>query len=248
MRIEIRPPTSGTTKKPLRTETKTKCCVNSSLFLGQNKATINKLTLLKQLSIQNTMTESDEEDVPVKSFGRGPMIDSFRLTKNLAAKERRPSSGTGVSSGEFVPKAGEESSRSVTSDVSFGSVHVHKHRMTLGDNPEATGLPVTIDWEELESEELSVDAYEDKQWIEGKDHSVRKIAKSKREKIALQNHTRQSLRKVQEEISEIKLSRQESEKEDLRRAIMKEAKERNRSERKSRSIVGRFKLKRSKSS
>lgn len=45
--------------------------------------------------------------------------------------------------------------------VSFDKIQVREHRRTIGDNPSCSyGTPVSLDWESLQLEDLSFDAYE----------------------------------------------------------------------------------------
>ena len=93
------------------------------------------------------------------------------------------------------------------SQVSFGTVNVHKHRMTLGQNPAASGIPVELAWEEWGSETLDVDEFEKAR----PDKAVHRIAKTSRERIAEEGHSRESILHVQEEMEWIKKSREASE-------------------------------------
>ena len=174
--------------------------------------------------------EEEEEDIPITKFGRVGVADSMKLTKG--STQERSTATTVASSKDLSIEPGEHSDRSIDhSNVKFGNVHIHQHRMTLGDNPEAKGAPVMIAWDSMESEEFDVDTYEDKQWVEGNGHMVRKIPRGKREKIAMQNHTRTSIAEVDEAMKEIRVSRESSEKEDINKAIKKEEKDRKREER-----------------
>ncbi|KAL7575571.1 hypothetical protein ACA910_020145 [Epithemia clementina (nom. ined.)] len=178
--------------------------------------------------------DDDKEEVPVLSFGRKLLSDSIKLAKDSA--QERSAATTVASSGDLSVTGAELTSAlsvgSHNSEVKFGNVRIHTHRMTLGDNPEAKGTPVTIDWEVQESEELDIDSYEENQWNSGKDRSVHRIDKRSRDKIALEHHSRESIVKVQNEIMAIKLSREASEREDVRKAIVKEEKRHKRDQRK----------------
>jgi hypothetical protein len=88
--------------------------------------------------------------------------------------------------------------------VSFGFVNIHKHRMTLSNNPATRiGLPVEISWEEHSSELLNVDEYESTKQSHS---SLHRLPASTRRKIAEQHHTRESIRRVEEDIKEAKKS------------------------------------------
>jgi hypothetical protein len=96
--------------------------------------------------------------------------------------------------------------------VSFGEVHVHRHRLTLGDNPGvSSGIPLQLGWEEESSELVDVEAFEKRH----SDRSVTRIAKSRREAIASEHHTRDSIVRVQEEVREIQHSVQDSERDGM---------------------------------
>jgi hypothetical protein len=88
-------------------------------------------------------------------------------------------------------------------NVSFGSVNIHKHRMTLSNNPATRiGLPVEIAWEEHSSELLNIDEYESSKTS----NSLHRLPASTRRKIAEQHHTRESILRVEDEIKEAKKS------------------------------------------
>ena len=55
-----------------------------------------------------------------------------------------------------TPASGDNNNNS----VSFGRVNVHKHRMTLGNHPFASGIPVELSWDVESSDEMSMEAYE----------------------------------------------------------------------------------------
>jgi hypothetical protein len=99
------------------------------------------------------------------------------------------------------------------SGVSFGSVHVHEHRMTLGSNPEVRrGVPVELAWDVEESNVFStIDEYEEKAHAEGRDSgSAKRIAAWKREAIAEAHHSRESIVRVETEIQTIQKQRHDS--------------------------------------
>lgn len=96
-----------------------------------------------------------------------------------------------------------ESKASLGSHVSFGEVHVHSHRMTLGSNPSATGVPVELAWEENSSEHMKIDEFEEH-------HQVHRIAAKERRKIAEAHHSRDSITMVEEDSERIKKAIQES--------------------------------------
>ena len=86
-----------------------------------------------------------------------------------------------------------------TSGVTFGDVHIHKHRMTMGTNPSVkVGVPVELDWEKTSSELLSVDHYEDTHH----QFELRRLNRLERQDIALVNHSRDSVIRRQQEVFE----------------------------------------------
>ena len=89
------------------------------------------------------------------------------------------------------------------SHVSFGSVNVHKHRMTMGTNPfTSIGVPVELAWEEESSETMPVDAFE-------RSHPPpppRRLKVRERQEIAEAHHTRDSIERRQEEVHEAQRS------------------------------------------
>ena len=85
------------------------------------------------------------------------------------------------------------------SHVSFGHVEVHKHRMTMGSNPSATGIPVELAWEEESSERIPVDEFQEH-------HDVHRIATKARRRIAEEHHSRASISIVENEATKIKKS------------------------------------------
>jgi hypothetical protein len=53
------------------------------------------------------------------------------------------------------------SARPLQRQVSFTKIQVREHKQTMGDNPSCTyGTPISLDWESIEWEDVSVDEYE----------------------------------------------------------------------------------------
>jgi hypothetical protein len=102
------------------------------------------------------------------------------------------------------------SSLSRMTSISFGSVSVHTHPVTLGDNPAvSTGLPVTLDWEAVNSECFDVDEYET--MCKGRGHKSQQIHSADREAwLREKGYTRECFEKVCREIRAIKRSRRQS--------------------------------------
>jgi hypothetical protein len=66
--------------------------------------------------------------------------------------------------------------------VRFGTVNVHTHDIALGDNPAVkTGLPLSLDWENIGSECFGVDAFE--KMHEGRARKASRISKADREAL-----------------------------------------------------------------
>ena len=131
---------------------------------------------------------------------------------------------------DIVDEKNPKSSDAAAEDhVKFGSVHVHTHKMTLGDNPGAksAGPPVTIDWKVEDSERFEdVNGYcmkyhgttdsqrPDETTETGKVVHAHKITHLDRIHIAGQDHEADSIRKHQLELYKIKKQREQSALED----------------------------------
>jgi hypothetical protein len=94
--------------------------------------------------------------------------------------------------------------------ISFGSVSVHTHPVTLGDNPAVSkGIPVTLDWKYVSSQCFDIDEYE--RMCQGRRKKAQKIDSADREAwLREKGYTRECLNRVWREISEIKASRRQS--------------------------------------
>jgi hypothetical protein len=111
------------------------------------------------------------------------------------------------------------------SAVSFGSVHVHEHRMTLGSNPEVRrGVPVELAWDVEESNVYStVDEFEEQAHADGRESgSAKRIAAWKREAIAEAHHSRESIVRVETEIQTIQQQRHDSQRDKEARHVVDE--------------------------
>jgi hypothetical protein len=105
----------------------------------------------------------------------------------------------------------DESSESVTNgngnNVGFSTVHVHSHRLTLGDHPDvSSGIPLQLGWDVQDSEEFDLDTFE-----QGNDHKLSRISRRSREEIAMLHHSRESVVIAHNEVQEIKHSRIDNE-------------------------------------
>ena len=136
---------------------------------------------------------------------------------------------------DFMNEKGSKSR--VGSGVQFGSVRVHTHKMTLGDNPGAktAGPPVTLDWNVQESERFEdVNGYsmkyhgtrDSQRVIEGKLVHAHRMDAKERMKIAGRDHTAGSIRKLQSELYTIKKHREESANEDPEKVVETKKKKR----------------------
>jgi hypothetical protein len=96
------------------------------------------------------------------------------------------------------------------SSISFGSVSVHTHPVTLGDNPAvSTGLPVTLDWKPVNSVCFDIDEYE--RMCQGRREKAQKIHSADREAwLREKGYTKECFKRVEREINEIKASRRQS--------------------------------------
>ena len=123
--------------------------------------------------------------------------------------------------------------------VRFGSVRVHKHNVTLGDNPSTKGAgpPVMLGWDVEESvrfsniDEFAIENHgmRDSLVIHEKPH---KLSPKCRSKIAALDHSAGSIRKLQSELYEIKKHREQSKEEDVTVALLEEIEEQERQKQK----------------
>jgi hypothetical protein len=126
-------------------------------------------------------------------------------------KEEEPKPGNPLSPGweETDSMSSSSSSSSKKSVVSFGSVCVHTHPVTLGDNPAVSaGLPLALDWHPVRSELFCIDEFEKTR--KGRSRKVTRLHESVREALLREmGCSTDSLIKVSREIEQIKRSRQE---------------------------------------
>ena len=96
--------------------------------------------------------------------------------------------------------------------VSFGRVNVHKHRMTLGNHPFASGIPVELSWDVESSDEMSMEAYESSSTSDANtdqhhdtssnsQSSPHRLTSQIRREIAEEHHSRESIFAVLKEAS-----------------------------------------------
>jgi hypothetical protein len=135
------------------------------------------------------------------------------------------------------------------SGVSFGSVHVHQHRMTLGANPEVRhGVPVELAWEVERSCVFdTVDEFEEKVHAvttttdetsllknQGSSadptsttttsstvpHPVKRMTAAEREEIASVHHSRDSIVRVQSDMHTIQQHRHDSQRDPAAKMVV----------------------------
>jgi hypothetical protein len=135
-----------------------------------------------------------------------------------------------------------------SSGVSFGSVHVHQHRMTLGVNPEVRhGVPVELAWEVEQSCVFdTVDEFEEtvhatsttdetsllKNQGSSADptsttttsstvpHPVKRMTAAEREEIASVHHSRDSIVRVQSDMHTIQQHRHDSQRDPAAKMVV----------------------------
>ena len=121
---------------------------------------------------------------------------------------------------EAMQRQREGSHGNKTGHVHFGSVRVHTHALTLGDNPSAktVGPPLALDWEVQESfrfsnvDEFSLKYHGTRDSLVN--HHAEVLPGGLRQQIASQEHSAGSIRHMQQEIFEIRQHRKQSAAED----------------------------------
>ena len=148
-----------------------------------------------------------EEGVPIAGFSGHH--DSFRIHKERSARTVATDDDTSDSKDDVLHLGAKKRAKSEPSrfyqHVKFGEVHERQFRMTMGRNPEAKGaVPLELSWDKQSSVRFQVDAYEEER---AGSREVHKIAKNRREQIALLHHTQKSIANVIESCRNIRLSR-----------------------------------------
>jgi hypothetical protein len=158
-------------------------------------------------------------------LGTAKQQDHAHLTSHTSTI----STATSIMSAEPPDDSFNNSSRtalsltSASSGVSFGSVRVHEHRLTLGDNPGvSTGIPLTLGWECDDSETYDLEAFERLNKEDNSTGGVHRLTRHKRELIASENHSRDSIIKIHREVRSIQLSREDSEQDKAARRVGRE--------------------------
>ena len=109
-----------------------------------------------------------------------------------------------------TPASGDNNNNN--NSVSFGRVNVHKHRMTLGNHPFASGIPVELSWDVESSDEMSMEAYESSSTSDANtdqhhdtssnsQSSPHRLTSQIRREIAEEHHSRESIFAVLKEAS-----------------------------------------------
>ena len=192
--------------------------------------------------------DDNERDVPIRPFGKLIPRDSIAAVGYVKSNAHdNMSSRSGLtdplsdddnltvqdSSRSSLDSSSDSTQHEESGSVRFGSVRVHKHRMTLGDHPSARGLPVMLAWEVDDSEEIDLAAFQERQrekseYEQRQEPGLRRLDMFAREEIARRNHTRESLTKVQVEMFQIQKSRMASKNDNVDQAARREERQRRR--------------------
>ena len=210
--------------------------------LGGNDNCLPRNSILHVL--KNKEAEEQQEQLRTKLVG-------LNSTSTATCSSTLTSTNTLVSTA-YARQESAISNFSETSTVSFGDkVRVHKHRMTLGDNPSANGIPITVAWEVDDSEEIDLKAHvqrqqerqqerQKKEKQEGGGGSagggalLRPMGPQRRLKIVRQNHRINSLKNVLNDTRKIQNSRITSREENIETAIETEQNQQKRKDRRKR--------------
>mmetsp|Transcript_9363 Transcript_9363/g.21107 ORF Transcript_9363/g.21107 Transcript_9363/m.21107 type:complete len:139 (+) Transcript_9363:431-847(+) len=116
--------------------------------------------------------------------------------------------------------------------------YYYDYHFRQGAHPDATGIPLTLAWDAEDSQEFDLDEFESTHSHKGE---LRKIAKTKRERIAQQHHSRSSITELQQEMRQIRQFREQGKMENARKAELQESKK---LQQKKKSLFGRFRKQR----
>jgi hypothetical protein len=187
-------------------------------------------------------TSSDRVHITTKSASATAAAHSDRTNSSSITSTSSGNSAVGNSkkksnSDNLVGSEDMDQKDVSTSHVSFGSVHVHEHRMTLGTNPEVSyGVPVELAWaadasdmydsiEEFERKAHHLDESQQNNIIRTNDdgttatniyvpvthsHTVHRLKASDRDEIAARHHSRDSIVRVKQEVQKIQEQRHDS--------------------------------------
>ena len=98
-----------------------------------------------------------------------------------------------------------------TKSVRFDKIRVRTHQLCLGVNPSVSkGPPTELAWDHIASESFCLDDFEESQHSDGEYHRPQRLSFDTRSDLLLENgHSHDSFERVEEEILEIKMSRQQ---------------------------------------
>ena len=185
-------------------------------------------TMAMQLSEEKHASVSDsedDEDIPVGTKFGG-LRDSMAPRREYNSRKNHEQSKMLLPEDSTTSMTHNDSSSRSGSDkhVNFDRVSEREFRMTLGRHPEAKGTPLELSWSFRENgRSITLEEHEQQRQTSGQ--GLRRMAKNRREEIALRNHSRESVKLVQEELKEIRQSREKGKNEDIETELAKESKQ-----------------------
>lgn len=182
-------------------------------------------TIAMQLSEENVSDSEDDEDIPVGTKFGG-LRDSMAPRREHNSRKNHEQSKMLLPEDSTTSMTHNDSSSRSGSDkhVNFDRVSEREFRMTLGRHPEAKGTPLELSWSFRENgRSITLEEHEQQRQTSGQ--GLRRLAKNRREEIALRNHSRESVKLVQEELMEIRQSREKGKNEDIETELAKESKQ-----------------------
>ena len=182
-------------------------------------------TIAMQLSEENVSDSEDDEDIPVGTKFGG-LRDSMAPRREHNSRKNHEQSKMLLPEDSTTSMTHNDSSSRSGSDkhVNFDRVSEREFRMTLGRHPEAKGTPLELSWSFRENgRSITLEEHEQQRQTSGQ--GLRRMAKNRREEIALRNHSRESVKLVQEELMEIRQSREKGKNEDIETELAKESKQ-----------------------
>ena len=204
---------------------------------------------LPRNSILHVLKKNEPQQQEQQNEQQRPKLAGLHSTSTTTCSSTVTSTNT-LGSTAYARHESAISNVSERSTVSFGDkVRVHKHRMTLGDNPSAKGIPITIAWEAEDSEHIDLKVHvqrqqerqqnQEQQGGAGGGALLRPMGPQRRLRIARQNHSTHSLKKVLNDTRKIQNSRITSREEHIETAVETEQNEQKRKDRRKR-IVSRL--------
>ena len=182
-------------------------------------------TIAMQLSEENVSDSEDDEDIPMGTKFGG-LRDSMAPRREHNSRKNHEQSKMLLPEDSTTSMTHNDSSSRSGSDkhVNFDRVSEREFRMTLGRHPEAKGTPLELSWSFRENgRSITLEEHEQQRQTSGQ--GLRRLAKNRREEIALRNHSRESVKLVQEELMEIRQSREKGKNEDIETELAKESKQ-----------------------